>query len=205
MKHKILMITFCAVIAVSLAVSVFACLTRDAEEPSVNLTVVQAPEQTEAEWPPTVFNPMSLIIALPDTPNLALNRPVTASSFTDIYVASNAADGSTTSYWESEGLPAEFTVELDGARSVSTVAVSLNPSQLWESRTQAFEVLVSNDGSNFTTVAENARHEFDPATGNTVRVDFNPTEARFVRLIFTFNSATRTQGAQAAEIMVFGP
>ncbi|MCL2604704.1 MAG: discoidin domain-containing protein [Defluviitaleaceae bacterium] len=204
MNNKNYIIIFSVITVLSLAISAVALLTRRGEEPTVNLTVVQAPAQTEAEWPPTIFNPLSLIIALPDTPNLALERPVTASSFTDIYVPANAVDGSATSYWESHGFPAEFTIELDGTHNVSTVAVALNPSLLWEARSQAFEILVSSDGNSFTSIVANEMHAFDPTTGNTVRVDFAPVQARYVRLVFTVNSAVRTMGAQAAEIMVFG-
>lgn len=51
----------------------------------------------------------------------------------------------------------------------------------------------------------NEKYEFNPDTGNIVRVDFPPVEAAYVKLIFTSNSSTRTAGAQAAEILVFEP
>jgi hypothetical protein len=196
-------IVFSAVIVVSLVLSAIAFFGAGGEEPSVNLTVVTTPDQARAEWPPAIHDPMSDMIALPDTPNLAQGRPVSATSFHDVYVPANAVDGALTSYWESEGFPVEFTINLEGMYTIQTVAVSLNPSLLWEPRSQGFEVLVSGDGSGFTSVAANELHGFDPATGNTVRVDFAPVSARYVRLVFTANTATRTMGAQAAEIMVF--
>ena len=191
-----------AIMAVSLAVSAVVFVVGDSAA-TLNLTVVATPPQAAPEWPPAVPDPMANMVALPDSPNLAESRPVTASSFTDVYVASNAVDGHLTSYWESNGFPAEFTIDLGTASTISTIAVSLNPSLLWEERTQNFEVLTSTDGTNFTTLLPNAPHTFDPLTGNAVRLDFAPTAATHVQLIFTSNTAARTNGAQAAEIMVF--
>jgi len=206
MKKK-LTIIFIALIIISIIVSAVAFALKlsgdDEQQQNGNVTIVGAPEQDAPEWPPTIPDPRDFMVQLPDSPNIAESRPVTASSHTDIYTAANAVDGEPTSYWESEGFPAEFTIELDGEHTIQTVAVSLNPSSLWESRTQAFEIQVSDDGVNFTTAVAEERYEFDPLTGNTVRVDFAPTSAQYVKLVFTYNSASRTQGAQAAEIMVF--
>jgi len=203
--NKKLSVVFSIIIVISIVVSVVALAgggdNYDASD--ANVTIVTAPEQTEPEWPPAIIDPREFLVQLPETPNLAENRPVTASSFTDIYVATNAVDGAATSYWESDGFPAEFTISLDGAHNIQTVAVSVNPSPLWEARTQAFEILISDDGTNFTTIVEETHHEFDPLTGNMVRIDFEPVSASFVKLIFTHNSAARTEGAQAAEIMIF--
>ncbi|MCL2221986.1 MAG: discoidin domain-containing protein [Oscillospiraceae bacterium] len=208
MKKK-LTIIFIVIIAISVIVSIVALAVNggggDAAVPlDGNVTIVRAPEQATAQWPAAIPDPREFMVQLPESPNLAEGMSVTVSSFHDIYVAANAVDGEATSYWESEGFPAEFTIALDGPHTVQTVAVSLNPSSLWESRTQAFEILVSDDGTNFTTAVAEAPHEFDPLTGNTVRIDFDPASASYVKLIFTSNSAARTQGAQAAEIMIFG-
>jgi len=200
--NKLYLIVCCTVIVASLAAGIVAFVVRDGGES--NITIVRPPQQTEAEWPPAVFNPLSLIVELPATPNLAEGRPVHATSFTDVYIPANAVDGTVTSYWESNGFPADFTITLDGVHQVSTVAVQVNPSLLWEARSQAFEVLVSTDGVNFTTVVPHALHDFDPLTGNTVRLDFPATAAQYVRVHFTANTATRTMGAQAAAIRVFG-
>ena len=199
---KRLTILFSAVIVISLVLSVIA-FTMAPEQPDINLTIVRTPDQTESQWPDAIPDPMAHMIALPDGTNLAEGRPVAASSFTDVYIPSNAVDGVATSYWESQGLPADFTIELDGTHTIETVAVRLNPSLVWEARSQAFEIFVSDDGENFTSIMPNQMHDFDPATGNTVRVDFAPVSARFVRLNFTANTAARTEGAQAAEIMVW--
>ncbi|MBQ8136181.1 MAG: discoidin domain-containing protein, partial [Clostridia bacterium] len=115
----------------------------------------------------------------------------------------NVNDGKTDTYWESKGFPAEITFDLQGAFSVSTVAVCLNPSAIWEPRIQEIEVLVSLDGENFTQVSPAEKYQFDAVTGNRIRIDFDAVEAAFVRLIFTLNTSSRTGGAQAAEICVY--
>jgi len=199
---KILIYVFSAVIVLSGGLSVFAFISTP-EHLDVNLTIVRAPDQTETEWPVGIPNPLDNIIALPDTPNLALNRPVAVSSVTETFIGRNAVDGELLSYWESNGFPGVLTVELDGVRNIQTVALGLNPSALWEPRSQTFEVQISQDGNNFTTITPEERHDFHPDTGNTVRIDFNPTAARYVRFVFTANSAARTNGAQVAEVMIF--
>ena len=47
------------------------------------------------------------------------------------------------------------------------------------------------------------KYDFDAATGNRIRIDFEAVQASFVKLIFTMNSSSRTGGAQAAEICVY--
>ena len=47
------------------------------------------------------------------------------------------------------------------------------------------------------------KYPFDPETGNRIRIDFDPVEASFVKLVFTMSTAARTMGAQAAEICIY--
>ncbi|MDR2599254.1 MAG: discoidin domain-containing protein [Oscillospiraceae bacterium] len=204
MKNK-LTILFIIIIAVSLIISavVFVTGADSNEVQDGNVTFVRTPEQDEPEWPSTIPDPREFMVQLPETPNLALDKPVVASSHTDIYIPANAVDGELTSYWESDGFPAEFTINLEGSYTIQTVAVAVNPSSLWEARTQGIEILVSSGDGDFRVIVAEERYEFDPLTGNTVRIDFEPTVAEYVRFVFTSNSASRTQGAQAAEIMVF--
>ena len=65
------------------------------------------------------------------------------------------------------------------------------------------DVLVSSDGQTFTEAAPAARYDFDPATGNRIRIDFASVEAAYVQVVFTLNTSSRTGGAQAAEIEVY--
>ncbi|MBQ9210063.1 MAG: discoidin domain-containing protein [Clostridia bacterium] len=164
---------------------------------------VAAPEQTAPERPSCFPDPTADYIPLQEAENLAEGRPVQAGKHADVYVASNVNDGSTDTYWESDGFPAEMVIDLEGTHSVSTVAVCLNPSAIWEPRSQEIAVQVSLDGENFTEVAPAAMRDFDAATGNRIRIDFEAAEAAYVKVIFTKTTASRTMGAQAAEIMIF--
>ena len=171
--------------------------------PETVVTVVRAPEQTQAERPACFPDPSEHFVPLPETENLALSRPVIAGMHNDVYVAKNATDGKTDTYWESKGFPAEITIVLDGSRTVSAVAVCLNPSAIWEPRTQEIAVLVSADGESFTEAAAAAKYDFNAETGNRVCISFAPVEAGWVKLVFTLNTSSRTGGAQAAEICVY--
>ena len=115
----------------------------------------------------------------------------------------NVNDGRTDTYWESKGFPAEITFDLQGLYSVSTVAVCLNPSSIWEPRIQEIAVQVSLDGESFTEAAAPVKYQFDAATGNRIRIDFDPAKAAFVKIVFTLNTSSRTGGAQAAEICIY--
>ncbi len=97
----------------------------------------------------------------------------------------------------------EVTIDLGESRTVSTVAVRLNPSAIWEPRTQEIAVSLSMDGTSYSEAAAAAKYDFDPATGNRIRIDFPSAEVRYVKLVFTLNTSSRTGGAQAAEIEVY--
>ncbi len=167
------------------------------------LTVVSTPEQEGPERPDCFPNPEDNYIPMPEIENLAVGKPISAGEHTDVYVNSNVNDGKTDTYWVSKGFSAEMTIDLEGSHSVSTVAVRLNPSAVWDARTQEIAVLISSDGENFTEIVPAAKYEFDPNTGNRIRIDLDAVEASFVKLIFTMNSTSRTGGAQAAEIEVY--
>ena len=175
------------------------------EEPEIEtiVTIVPSPEQTQAERPPCFPDPSANFVPLPETENYALNKPVSSGQHTDVYVSRNVNDGKTDTYWESKGWPAEMIIDLQGLYTVTTVAVCLNPSSIWEPRTQEIAVWVSADGETYTEIAAPARYDFDAATGNRIRIDFESAEAAFVKVVFTMSTASRTGGAQAAEICVY--
>src|SRR6185312_15747212 len=56
-------------------------------------------------------------------PDLALNRPISASSSTQNYAPANADDGNTSTYWEStDGTwPSILTVDLGSSQAIGTV------------------------------------------------------------------------------------
>ncbi len=181
----------------------FTAIAEAGEEIETIVTIVSAPEQTEAERPPCFPDPADDYIPLPETENYALGKPVISGGHTDVYVDRNVNDGSTDTYWESKGWPAEITFELGETYTVSTVAVCLNPSSIWEPRIQEIAVWVSEDGENYMEVAPAEKYQFDAASGNRIRIDFDACPAAYVRLVFTMNSSSRTGGAQAAEICVY--
>ena len=178
-------------------------LCENTEEIETIVTIVAAPEQTKAERPPCFPDPADDFIPLPETENVAQGKPVISGAHTDVYVDRNVNDGKTDTYWESKGFPAEITFVLGETYTVSTAAVCLNPSSIWEPRIQEIAVQVSLDGETFTEVSAPCKYEFDAATGNRIRIDFEPVQAAYVKLVFTMNSSSRTGGAQAAEICVY--
>lgn len=200
---KNLSIVFIAIIVLSLIVIVCAFLGLFGPKGVPGLTVVASPEQTAAQRPDCFPDPTANYIPLPETVNLAEGKPISSGEHTDVYVNTNVNDGKTDTYWESKGFPAEMVIDLGDSHSVSTVAVLLNPSAVWEARTQEIAVLVSTDGEHFTEVMAAAKYDFDPNTGNRIRIDFDSVDASFVKVVFTMNSSSRTGGAQAAEIQVY--
>ena len=189
-----------ALLALLLSLSAMAL----AEEIPTIVTIVPAPDQTAPQRPACFPDPTENYIPLPETENLAQGKPVRAAgTHTDVYVISNINDGKTDTYWESKGFPAEVTFDLEGAFDISAVAVCLNTSAIWEPRQQEIAVQVSTDGETFTEVAAPQLYQFDAATGNRIRIDFDPVQAAYVKVIISINTAQRTGGAQAAEICVY--
>ncbi|MFI0228322.1 discoidin domain-containing protein [Streptomyces sp. NPDC017086] len=138
------------------------------------------------------------------TTNLALGKPVSGSSTQQTYVAANAVDGSTSTYWESApgGYPSTLTVRLGANADTSAVVVKLNPDSIWSARSQTIEVLGrEQSASAFSTLVTARSYAFDPASGNSVTI---PVTGRFadVQLRFTANSGAT--GGQVAEFQVLG-
>lgn len=139
-----------------------------------------------------------------DATNLALRAPVTASSVTQSYVAGNAVDGDTATYWEGAGgaYPAHLTVELGEEAALDRAVVTLPPPAVWQPRTQTFSVQARSAGDTaFRTLVAAEEHAFDPATGNRVEIPLDG-EADEVRLVFTAN--TGAGSGQVSELQVWG-
>ncbi|MBO1330596.1 discoidin domain-containing protein [Streptomyces sp. VRA16 Mangrove soil] len=136
--------------------------------------------------------------------NLAVGKPVAASSSTFTYVAENTVDDDTSTYWEGAAgaYPGTLTVKLGSNADLSSVVVRLNPDAAWSARTQKIEVLGREQkASDFTTLVAAKEYSFDPASGNKVTI---PVSARAadVRLSFTANSGA--PAGQVAEFQVLG-
>ncbi|MGW5283188.1 discoidin domain-containing protein [Streptomyces collinus] len=136
--------------------------------------------------------------------NLAEGKPIEASSYVYTYVAANANDGRTSTYWESAGgaYPATLTTRLGADADLSQVVVRLSPDAAWSTRTQNIQVLGRDqDATAFTSLAAAKDYTFDPSTGNTVTIPVSGSAAD-VQLRFTANSGA--PGGQVAEFQVIG-
>jgi len=136
--------------------------------------------------------------------NLALNKPITASSTVHTFVAANANDGSVSTYWEGAGgaYPSVLTVQLGANAVINAVQVRLNPDPIWGPRTQTIQVLGrEQNGGGFTSLSAATLYHFDPASGNSVTIPVSATVAD-VRLSITSNSGA--PAGQVAEFIVLG-
>jgi hypothetical protein len=139
------------------------------------------------------------------TTNLALNKSITASSYTQTYVPANADDGNVNTYWESVNgtWPATLTVNLGSSQTLGSTVIDLPPATAWSTRTQTLSVLGSNNDSTWTTIVASATYTWNPSTGNTVTINFpSGTAYQYVELDFTANSVQN--GAQVSEWQIFG-
>ena len=161
---------------------------------SVRPMLLKPSEATEAV---SVFDPAG-------KKNLALGKPVVASSRIDVYAATRSVDGDVNSYWEggARAYPGTLQVDLGSQEALGTIVIKLNPNRMWAKRTQAIEVKVSNDGAAWTTAVQPKEYIFDPtANSNSVVITLN-AETRHVQLVFTANSGA-TNG-QVAEFEIYG-
>jgi len=136
--------------------------------------------------------------------NLAAGKPIEASSTVHSFVAANANDNNTATYWESAaGYPNTLTVKLGANAELSSVVVKLNPDPIWGPRTQNFQVLGRDQGSTgFTELKARADHSFNPSTNqNSVTI---PVSGRAADVRLQFYSNTGAPGGQVAEFQVLG-
>ncbi|MFE9911742.1 discoidin domain-containing protein [Streptomyces clavifer] len=136
--------------------------------------------------------------------NLAVGKPITASSVVHTFVAANANDNALTTYWEGAGgsYPHTLTVKLGSNADTESVVVKLNPDSSWGARTQNIQVLGrEQSASSFTSLAAAKDYAFSPATGNTVTIPVT-AKAADIQLKFTANSGSGA--GQVAEFQVLG-
>jgi uncharacterized repeat protein (TIGR01451 family) len=137
-------------------------------------------------------------------PNLAVGKPIEASSTVHTFVAANANDDNAGTYWESApGYPSTLTVKLGANADLTSVVVRLNPDPVWGPRTQNIQVLGRDQGATgFTSLAARADHGFNPATNqNSVTI---PVTGRAADVRLQFFANTGAPGGQVAEFGVFG-
>ncbi|MER7888869.1 discoidin domain-containing protein [Micromonospora sp. NPDC094482] len=140
----------------------------------------------------------------PGGTNLAVGKPITASSVVHVFNAVNANDNDVATYWEGApgAYPSTLTVALGANASISSLVVKLNPDPSWGPRTQTFQVLGrEQSASGFSTLVGSATYSFSPGSSNTVTIPVSATAAD-VRLQFTANSGS--SNGQVAEFQVIG-
>ncbi|MFI1412250.1 discoidin domain-containing protein [Streptomyces sp. NPDC020707] len=134
--------------------------------------------------------------------NLAVGKPITASSTVHTFAAENANDNSTSTYWEGSGHPATLTVKLGANADVSSLVLKLNPDSSWGARTQNIQVLGrEQDASGHTSLVAAKDYAFNPSSGNSVTV---PVTARVADVQLRFTSNTGAPAGQLAEFQVIG-
>ncbi|OON80881.1 discoidin domain-containing protein [Streptomyces tsukubensis] len=136
--------------------------------------------------------------------NLAQGKPITASSSVFTFVAENANDGLTSTYWEGAGgsYPSTLAVKLGANADVNQVVVKLNPDSSWGNRTQNFQVLGREQkATGFTSLVAAKDYVFSPSSGNTVTI---PVSGRVADVQLKFNSNTGAPAGQVAEFQVIG-
>ncbi|MFI0572991.1 discoidin domain-containing protein [Streptomyces tendae] len=140
-----------------------------------------------------------------DGSNLAVGKPISASSHIHTYVAENANDNSTSTYWEGAAgsYPNTLTLKLGANADVDSVVLKLNPDTGWSKRTQNIQVLGrAQDASGLTSLVDAKDYVFDPASGgNSVTI---PVGERAADVQLKFTSNTGATAGQVAEFQVVG-
>ncbi|MGW7569204.1 discoidin domain-containing protein [Streptomyces tendae] len=140
-----------------------------------------------------------------DGSNLAVGKPISASSHIHTYVAENANDNSTSTYWEGAAgsYPNTLTLKLGANADVDSVVLKLNPDTGWSKRTQNIQVLGrAQDASALTSLVDAKDYVFDPASGgNSVTI---PVGERAADVQLKFTSNTGATAGQIAEFQVVG-
>ena len=137
--------------------------------------------------------------------DLALHRPISATSSKDQYVPANIVDGDTGSYWESVNgsgvFPQTLTVDLGTATIVGRIVLDLPPVADGNQRTQTITILGAGDDGRYAPIVASRDYAFDARTGDTAAVTFAPAHVRYIQLVFTANSGW--PAAQLSELAIF--
>ncbi len=140
--------------------------------------------------------------------SLTTTKPIIDSTpYFDVYGPNNLVDGNEATYWETAPADcngATFTVDLGGQYNLRYIVMHLPPVLTWEARVQKIEILVSLNGTDWTSAVQSTEYEFDPMTGNVNTVELTtPVPAKFIKLVWSANSSSR-YGAQLSELYVYG-
>ncbi|MGN9774525.1 discoidin domain-containing protein [Micromonospora sp. H33] len=171
--------------------------------PATSTRFVRVAVTANTGWPAAQLAELEVYGAATSSTNLALGRTMAASGHADVYAPANANDGNPGTYWESRNnaFPQWLQVDLGAAVSVNRLVLKL-PSG-WEARTQTLTVQGSTTGSTFGTLVASAGYAFTPGANNTVTISFTAATTRYLRLLFTANTAW--PAGQISEFEVYGP
>ncbi|WP_250212574.1 discoidin domain-containing protein [Acrocarpospora catenulata] len=137
-------------------------------------------------------------------PNLSLGKATSASSATGGHAAGAINDGNQATYWESTNnvFPQWAQVDLGASTGIDQVILKLPADSAWQTRTQTLSIQGSQDGTSFQTLVSSAGQTFNPASGNSVTINFPATNTRYVRVNITAN--TGWPAGQLSELEVYG-
>ncbi|MFC7310445.1 CARDB domain-containing protein, partial [Streptomyces monticola] len=167
------------------------------------LGLLPAPAASAAEPPAPHAAKAGKAAKAAEATNLALNKPIEASSSTQHYFATNANDGNTHTYWEASSNPSTLTVKLGAAADLQSVVVKLNPDPAWSTRTQSIEVLGRQQSAqSLTSIKARADYTFSPSGNqNTVTI---PVSGRYADVQLKIYGNSSGYAGQAAEFQVMG-
>jgi hypothetical protein len=129
--------------------------------------------------------------------NLALNKPMSASSTNGSNAASRAADGNTSTYWRSGGVNSSVSawlrVDLQAVQTLGRAVIR------WYEKYygKIYQVQVSTDDANWTTV-----HTDNAGNGGVDDISFAATNARYLRVFITKHNKSSDR---IAELEVYSP
>ncbi|MGC0334296.1 hypothetical protein RKD23_007286 [Streptomyces sp. SAI-170] len=171
--------------------------------PATQTRYVRVDITANTGWQAAQLSELEVHSADESSPNLAANRPLTASSYTQVYTAGNANDGNRATYWESANntLPQWIQADLGVTRAVNRVVLKLPAG--WESRSQTLKLQGSTNGTDFTDLKASQAYAFNAANDNTATITLDTATTRYVRVLVTAN--TVQPAAQLSELEIYGP
>lgn len=198
MKKSVVMVLS---ILLLLSIVTHIYIRYDKRMPEPEITIIETPTQTEPYIPE--WNKVVEIENVFEGENIALNKPIEANGIAAQYVAVNANDGDTNSYWEGAGknYPNVLTLDLEEIHTIDGIVLKVNPNSIWGARKQTFSIEGSDDSEEFLTLVEEKGYNYDPKTGNYVTIDLDEIETRYIQIVFTGNSGANA--GQVAEIEIY--
>ncbi|MGG3281453.1 discoidin domain-containing protein [Paenibacillus solani] len=182
----------------SVTISFDEASTRYVRLSLTNNTVWPAAQLSEFE----IYGPSASPPTSPVGTNIAVGKPITASSSTFTYVAANANDNDIHTYWEGGSNPSTLTLDLGSDHDITSILLKLNPAPEWSARTQTIQVLGHDQNTtHFSNLVSAQPYTFNPVSGNFVTI---PVTATVKRLQLNITSNSGAPAGQIAEFEVYG-